>query len=97
MFRFAFRLAAFTALSLLAACTVDTGREVAQYTVAQFFENDQYFGASFSHDNSRILVSSNRSGVFNAWAFPVDGSEPQQLTMSTTDAIFAASFFPADD
>lgn len=97
MSRSSFVLAGGAALIVLSACAVDTGREVQQYTVAQFYENNEYFGASFAHDNSRLLVSSNRSGVFNAWAVPVDGSEPEQLTTSTTDAIFAASFFPADD
>jgi dipeptidyl aminopeptidase/acylaminoacyl peptidase len=87
---------AVTLLAGLAGCTGDAALEVTQYSVAQFYENDQYFGASFSHDNARILVSSNRSGVFNAWAFPVGGGEPEQLTTSTTDAMFATSFFPND-
>jgi len=77
-------------------CTSDAARDVTQYSVAQFYENDQYFGASFSHDNARILVSSNRSGVYNAWAFPVEGGEPEQLTTSTDYAVFASSFFPND-
>ncbi len=91
------RLAAVAALALLSACAADTVRDVQQYTVAQFYENDSYYGGSFSHDNTRILVSSNRTGVFNAWAFPVGGGEPEQLTSSTTDAVFASSFFPDDD
>jgi len=87
------------ALSLsvgIVGCTGDAARDVTQYSVAQFYENDQYFGASFSHDNARILVSSNRSGVYNAWAFPVEGGEPEQLTTSTDYAVFASSFFPND-
>jgi dipeptidyl aminopeptidase/acylaminoacyl peptidase len=96
MSRSPYRFTGVAVLGLLSACAVETGREVQQYTVEQFYENDDYFGGSFSYDNSQVLVSSNRSGVFNAWAFPVGGSEPIQLTTSTTDAIFAASFFPND-
>ncbi|KPK07408.1 MAG: hypothetical protein AMS20_02855 [Gemmatimonas sp. SG8_28] len=96
MSRSSFLHAGGAVLLVLSACAIDQSREVRQYSVEQFYENDQYFGGSFSHDNTRILVSSNRSGVFNVWAFAVAGGEPEQLTASTTDAIFAASFFPED-
>ena len=69
----------------------------ARYSVADFYDNTAYSGASFSAGGDRILVSSNRSGVFNAWAVPVAGGEPAQLTGSTDDAIFAVGYFPADD
>jgi hypothetical protein len=91
------RLRALVLVTLAAACARDTARDVPQYAVADFYQNDEYFGGSFSHDNERLLVSSNRSGVYNAWAIPVAGGEPQPLTQSTTDAVFAVSFFPADD
>lgn len=91
------RLRPLVFVTLAAACARDTAREVQQYTVADFYQNDEYFGGSFSHDYTRLLVSSNRSGVYNAYAIPVAGGEPQALTQSTTDAIFAASFFPGDD
>jgi hypothetical protein len=45
-----------------------------QYSVADFYGNTEYFGASFSPTADRILASSNRSGVYNAYAsyFPAD-------------------------
>lgn len=87
----------------LAACstpretaTPPPTRTIAQYSVADFYKNSEYFGASFSADGTKILVSSNRSGIWNAYAIPAAGGEPQPLTSSTTDAIFAASYFPND-
>lgn len=74
-----------------------TPRAVARYSVADFYKNSEYSGASFSADGSRILVSSNRSGIWNAWAIPSGGGEALALTESTTESIFAASFFPGDD
>ena len=71
-------------------------RVIPQYSVADFYKNVEYDGASFSADGTKILVSSNRSGIWNAYAIPADGGEPQPLTNSTTDAIFAASYFPHD-
>jgi dipeptidyl aminopeptidase/acylaminoacyl peptidase len=78
------------------ACARDTARAVRQYSVADFYRNIEYAGGSFSNDNSTILVTSNRSGIYNAWAIPLAGGEPQPLTNSTTDAVFAARYFPGD-
>ncbi|KPJ88895.1 MAG: hypothetical protein AMS18_13035 [Gemmatimonas sp. SG8_17] len=90
------RLVSFTlAAALASGC--ETARDVQQYTVADFYENDQYFGASFSPDKSRLLVTSNMTGVYNAYTIPVEGGEPLALTESTDDAIRAISFFPNDD
>ena len=68
-----------------------------RYSVADLYRNTQYAGASFSPSADRILVSSNHSGVYNAYAIPTAGGEPRPLTSSTDDAIVAVSWFPADD
>ena len=71
------RLAAVFATSL-AACSVESSktRETAssgetdktfkptQYSVADFYANKEFFGASFSHDRQRVLVGSNSSGIW---------------------------------
>jgi dipeptidyl aminopeptidase/acylaminoacyl peptidase len=68
-----------------------------QYTAQDFLTTVTYRGASFSADGSNLLVSSDASGIINAYAVDVDGGEPGQLTHSTTDSILAESYFPADD
>ncbi len=84
---------------LFAACSrrEPAAPAVTQYSVADFYKNVELFGNSFSFDNKRLLVSSNKSGIFNAYEIPVSGGEPKQLTTSTTDSIFAQSYFPKDD
>jgi dipeptidyl aminopeptidase/acylaminoacyl peptidase len=52
---------------------------------------------AFSPDGRHVLMSSDASGVFNVYAQPVDGSDPVQLTDSTSNAMFAVSYFPADE
>jgi dipeptidyl aminopeptidase/acylaminoacyl peptidase len=42
-------------------------------------------------------VSSNKSGIWNAYAVPATGGEPQPLTQSTTNSVFALSYFPGDE
>ena len=83
------------AASFTFAC--DSARSVQHYSIADFYENDQFFGASFSPDNSKILVTSNLTGVYNAYVIPVTGGEPHALTASTDDAVFATSYFPNDE
>ena len=53
---------------------------VPTYSAATFFETTTLFGASFSADESRLLVSSDETGIFNVLAIPVDGSASEVLT-----------------
>src|SRR5690349_10162584 len=54
-------------------------------------------GIGFSPDGSKILIANDSTGVFNAYALPVAGGAPEQLTSSTTTATFAVTYFPGDD
>ncbi len=42
-------------------------------------------------------MSSDETGVYNAFAIPVDDGDAIQLTASTTDGIFVRSYFPEDE
>ena len=71
------------------------------YTAAQFFDTISYglayAGAkAFAPDGKSVLISSDKTGVFNTYALPLDGGEPVQLTQSTTSAANAVSYFPND-
>ncbi len=66
------------------------------YTIEQFLGTTNFFGSSFSPDGSKILVSSDQNGVFNAYALPVAGGEPVQLTRSD-NTVRIAGYFPHDE
>lgn len=68
-----------------------------RYSAEQFFKTTSVSGSSISHDGSAVLVSSDATGVFNVYRYPIDGSAPTQLTNSSNDANFAVSWFPDDD
>jgi dipeptidyl aminopeptidase/acylaminoacyl peptidase len=70
---------------------------VPRYSIEDFLATTNMSGTDFSHDGKRILVSSDRTGVYNAYAVPVAGGEPAQLTRSTTDAVMVRSWYPRDD
>jgi dipeptidyl aminopeptidase/acylaminoacyl peptidase len=74
-----------------------TAQDIPQYAIQQFLESTSVFGSSFSPDGSKILVSSDESGVYNAYAIPVDGGTPVQLTSSADDAVLVAGYFRGDE
>ena len=71
------------------------------YSAADFFQTTSYgmsdpTGLAFSPDGRSILISSDATGVFNAYALPVDGGAAAPLSASTGPATRAASYFPGD-
>ncbi len=67
-----------------------------KYTIEQFMQTTLVSTISFSHDEKSILVSSNQTGIFNAFTIPVDGGPMRQITYSTDEDIRAVSCFPHD-
>lgn len=80
-----------------AAALAEVARPSRQYGIEEFIESTGVSGASFNADESRILFSSNRSGIWNAYSMPVAGGEWAAVTASETDNVYAVAYFPADD
>jgi dipeptidyl aminopeptidase/acylaminoacyl peptidase len=87
------------ALALLAGAPAALAAQgaVPRYTIEDFLGTRNVFGASFSPDQKKILISSDETGIYNAYAIPVDGGAPVQLTRSTDNAIRVLSYFPKDE
>ena len=100
-----------SALALTVAFPLAVGPAMAQtaqqtaalptYSAAQCFETTSYgmasgAGLAWSPDGQSVLISSDATGVFNAYALPIDGSVPRPLTTSGDVATFAESYFPND-
>lgn len=66
------------------------------YTIEQMMDNENVGGGSFSPDKSEILVSSNRSGIYNMYTVPTGGGAFRPVTQSDSSSVFAISFFPED-
>ena len=69
----------------------------ALYTIKQMMDNEAIGGGSFNSDNSKLLISSNRSGIYNMYTLPVSGGQMQPVTQSDSASVFAISFFPKDE
>lgn len=75
----------------------DIAQKVEQYTIEQFMDNESVGGGSFSSDNSKLLISSNRSGIYNVYTVPTTGGNITPITNSDSTSYFAVSFFPHDN
>ncbi|KAB1067649.1 S9 family peptidase [Tamlana haliotis] len=72
-------------------------RQVNQYSIEQFMDNESVDGGSFSPDNSNLLITSNRTGIYNAYTIPIEGGEVTPITQSDSTSFFAESYFPNDN
>ncbi len=75
---------------------------VARHDAATFHQTTSFSlassaGFAWSSDDSRILISSDETGVFNAYAVDPETGDREALTASETNATYALSWFPTDD
>ena len=68
-----------------------------QYTIEQFMDNERVSGGSLSPDKSRVLITSNRSGINNLYSIPVAGGDYTPLTRSDSSSVNGISYFPNDN
>lgn len=88
--------AAAIALSLV-SCKNETStppREVKQYTIEQFYANKQIGGGRFSWDETRLLIHSNESGIYNLYEINLADGAQSQLTNSSTESFFSIGYVP---
>ncbi|WP_420580443.1 S9 family peptidase [Reichenbachiella sp.] len=92
-------LQAFIGLSLIAFSCKQTPQEQPpqQYTIEQFMDVKEIYGGYFSPDESKVLLGSKESGVYNAFEISLETGEKKQLTQATDDGVFPMSYFPNDD
>jgi Tol biopolymer transport system component len=89
-------LTAFTSITTAQQSASSTSRAVKRYTIEQFMDTTRIAGSSFAPDEKSILFSSNKTGIFNAYAVPTTGGAPRRMTESTKESTYAVSYFPKD-
>ncbi|WP_456376423.1 alpha/beta fold hydrolase [Lutibacter sp.] len=88
---------------LIIACNSETKKvdnsvkSLKKYTINQFMDNESVNGGSFSSDKSKLLVTSNRNGVYNMYAVSTKTSEFIPESKSDSSSVFAISYFPNDN
>lgn len=90
-------------LFLLFSCkdkAKDENKKVAElksYTIEQFMGNEKASANGFSPDNSKVLITSNRSGIYNMYNVAAESGEFTPITQSDSASVYGISYFPEDD
>jgi dipeptidyl aminopeptidase/acylaminoacyl peptidase len=71
--------------------------EVKEYTIEQFLDNENSFANGFSSDKKNVLLTSNRSGIYNIYRTKSEGGKLIPITKSDSASVFGISYFPEDD
>lgn len=65
-----------------------------RYTIEQFYENNRVGGGAFSADETKLLISSDMSGIFNVYEIDIASGEKSQKTFSEKESFFAIDYVP---
>jgi len=71
--------------------------EIKQYSIEQFMDNENAYANGYSPDKSNVLMTSNRSGIYNMYTVPANGGEMTPITQSDSASVYGISYFPEDD
>ncbi|GGK45677.1 MULTISPECIES: S9 family peptidase [Flavobacteriaceae] len=88
---------------LLIACNTEpkeadnSVQNLKEYSINQFMDNESVNGGSFSTDKSKLLVTSNRTGVYNMYTVSTKTGEFIPESKSDSSSVFSISYFPNDD
>ncbi len=88
---------ALTVSGIALSCGPDEKKEVTRYSIQQFMDVVQINGGAFSPDETKVIINSKETGIFNVVAIDIQTAEQKPLTASASNAIFGLSYFPGDD
>ncbi|HSP88221.1 MAG TPA: alpha/beta fold hydrolase [Ignavibacteriaceae bacterium] len=77
------------------SCGQKEERKIKQYAIEDFYKNKQIAGGSFSPDESKLLVTSNESGIYNVYEISIADGKQKQVTSSKVESFFAVDYVPS--
>jgi dipeptidyl aminopeptidase/acylaminoacyl peptidase len=86
-------LAGLLAASLLAPAAAGAK----EYSIEQLMAGDSIGGVSWSPDDSKLIFTSNRTGIANIYVMPASGGAATRLTDSVKETVNAIGYFPEDE
>ncbi len=84
-------------LLLIFSCSTEEQQAVKTYTIEQFYQTTSITGGVFSDDETKLLVSGNETGIYNAYEINIADSSRKQITFSEEESIFAIDYVPGTD
>ena len=83
------------ALTTLISCKEEKEtRQPVQYSIEQFYANTRFGGGNFSPDETRLLINSDESGIFNLYEINLADGSKKQLTNSSVESYFGIDYVP---
>jgi dipeptidyl aminopeptidase/acylaminoacyl peptidase len=82
---------------LLVSCTTKEPPEVQQYSIDQFYKNIRIYSGGFNADETKLLVGSDESGIFNVFEITIADTAKRQITSSTAESFFAQDYVPGSE
>ena len=74
------------------SCTGEKPVRINMYSIEQFYKNTRCRIGSFSSDESKLLISSDETGIFNVFEINIADGSKRQLTTSDTESCFAVDY-----
>ena len=72
-------------------------REVKQYTIEQFYKTEGVSGGAFNKDETKILINSNRTNIFNVYELTLADTATKPLTTSAKESFYSVDYIPGTD
>ncbi len=76
---------------ILIACNKPAPK-VTEYSIDQFYKNIQIGGGEFNADETKLLVTSDKSGIANVYEISIADSTMRQLTQSTVESLWGIDY-----
>jgi dipeptidyl aminopeptidase/acylaminoacyl peptidase len=84
------------AIAFIVSCSNEAknSKEVKQYTIEQFYKSTEAFGGSFNSDDSKLLFTSNESGIYNVQEADLANGKTAAKTSSNKESFFGIGYVP---
>lgn len=86
-------------LTMAASCKEEAKppREVKQYSIEQFYKTEGVSGGVFNKDESKILINSNRTKIYNVYELNLADTSTKPLTSSVQESFYVTDYIPGTD
>ncbi|HFA50753.1 MAG TPA: S9 family peptidase [Bacteroidetes bacterium] len=87
-------LAIFLGLSCNTEKPATAPKKIKQYSIEQFYKNTRIGGGAFSEDETKLLVRSDETGIFNVYEINIADGAKRQVTHSDEESFFSIDYVP---
>lgn len=76
---------------------IESPNQVKIYSADQLYNNESVSGVAFNHDETKVLVNSDRTGIENLYELSISDTSLHPLTHSTKESFYGVDYLPGTD